>query len=171
MIAGRCGPAILLCGRSSEGIDSAEFFLVVISQASVRKPWVQEELDGGVVRKINGTCRLIPIVLDGASVPPALTHLLYVDVERLDVDGALAEVLRVVFGGSEKPPLGEPPTYATRPTRYLSDPIDDLVAEFLVEAFRENRMAHGDEIRQALGDAGAEPDLTDESVAALEERA
>ena len=154
----------------TDGIDNADFFMVVISQTSESKPWVQEELDAGVVRKINGTCRLIPIVLDGAPVPPALAHLLYVDVERLGVEAALAEVLRVVFGGSQRPPLGEPPNYATRQTRYLSDPIDDLVAEFLLEAFRADRMVRSDEIRQALESAGVEPGQTDESVGALEER-
>ena len=154
----------------TDGIDSADFFMVVISETSVGKPWVQEELDAGVVRKINGSCRLIPIVLDGAAVPPALTHLLYVDVGRLGVEGALAEVLRVVFDGSQRPPLGEPPSYATRQIRYLSDPIDDLVAERLLEAFRAHRMVRSEELRQSLKDAGVEPDQADESVAALDER-
>lgn len=154
----------------TEGIDGADFFLVVVSQVSVGKPWVQEELDAGVVRKINGTCRLIPIVLDGAQVPPALAHLLYVDVKRLGVDGATEEVLRVVFGSSRKPPLGNPPTYAKRLPRYLADPIDDLVAEVLVDAFREGRMVQSDELRECLTEAEIAPGQVDESVDALQER-
>jgi hypothetical protein len=154
----------------TEGIGGADFFMVVISETSVRKPWVQEELDAGVVRKIDGLCRLIPIVLDGAAVPPALTHLLFVDVGRLGIEAALGEVLRVVFNGSERPPLGEPPGYATRQARYLSDPIDDLVAELLLEAFSEDRMVRSEELRQSLKVAGVEPVQVDESVAALEER-
>jgi hypothetical protein len=154
----------------TDGIDNADFFMVVVSQVSVGKPWVQEELDAGVVRKINGTCRLIPIVLDGAPVPPALAHLLYVDVKRLGLEGATEEVLRVVFGSSPKPPLGEPPSYAERQTRYVTDPIDDLVAEVLVDAFREGRMVRSDELRESPTLADVAPDQVDESVAALQER-
>lgn len=154
----------------TDGIDQADFFMVVISVASVDKPWVQEELDAGVVRKINGSCRLIPVVLDGAPVPPALTHLLYVDVDRLGIEGAIAEVLRVVFDGNLKPPIGEPPSYVTRQPRYLSDPIDDMVAEQVLEALREDRMIRSDELRQSLKESGVEPEQVDESVAALEEQ-
>ena len=154
----------------TDGIDQADFFMVVISMASVDEPWVQEELDAGVVRKINGSCRLIPVVLDGAPVPPALTHLLYVDVDRLGIEASIAEVLRVVFGGNLKPPIGEPPSYVTRQPRYLSDPIDDMVAERVMEALRADRMTRSEELRESLKEAGVEPEQVDESVAALEEK-
>lgn len=93
----------------TEGIDRADVFIVVISQVSATKTWVQEEPDAGVVRKINGAYRLIPVILDGAPVPPPLAHLLYVDVGRLGMGGAVEQVIPSIFQEERRPPLGEQP--------------------------------------------------------------
>src|ERR1017187_1997785 len=61
-----------------EGIKNADSFLVVVSSNSILKRWVREELDSGVVRKIEKTCRLIPVVIDACEVPQALKHLKWV---------------------------------------------------------------------------------------------
>ncbi len=153
----------------TEGIDQADVFIVIASSISVGKPWVQEELDAGVVRKINGTCRLIPVVLDGVPVPPSLAHLLYVDVDRLGLDGVVAAVLRSIFQIEQKPPLGNRPSYSERQPRYLSDPIDDLVAEVVLAAFKEGRMMTGESLRASLAEAEVTPEQVDESIKSLQE--
>src|SRR6266853_2823351 len=63
-----------------EGIKNANAFLVVLSFNSISKPWVREELDSGVVRKIEKSCRLIPILIDDCEVPQALKHLKWVRI-------------------------------------------------------------------------------------------
>lgn len=42
-----------------EGIGTADSFIIVLSANSIDKPWVREELDAGVVRRIEDDCRLI----------------------------------------------------------------------------------------------------------------
>src|SRR3954464_5104636 len=68
-----------------EGIRNACAFLVVLSAKSVAKPWVREELDSGMVQKINKLCRLIPVVIDECEVPQALKHLKWVRIKDTEV--------------------------------------------------------------------------------------
>jgi hypothetical protein len=52
-----------------EGIKDAHAVIVVISSHSVNKPWVREELNAAVVKRINGLSKLIPVVIDDCQVP------------------------------------------------------------------------------------------------------
>src|SRR5213082_2962990 len=47
-----------------EGIQESKVFIIVLSQYSVNKSWVREELDFGVIRKISGESKIIPVVID-----------------------------------------------------------------------------------------------------------
>lgn len=100
-----------------EGIAEAEVFIVVLSRHSVNKRRVREELDAGIVRRINHKSRLIPIILDDlndAEVPEALKATVW---ERItgpnDFQAALDRIIRTIFGHTDKPPLGTPPSYVT----------------------------------------------------------
>ena len=96
------------------GIKNAAAFIIVLSSHSVVKPWVREELDSGVVQKINKLCRLIPIVIDECDVPQALRHLKWVRIKNLqNYSSELSEIVSTIFGTSEKPPLGTPPAHST----------------------------------------------------------
>src|SRR5215210_1740424 len=63
-----------------EGIAQAQAMVVVVSEYSVNKPWVREELNAGMVRKINGVSRLIPVVIgdvDDSQIPESLKTTLW----------------------------------------------------------------------------------------------
>jgi len=97
-----------------QGIEDAKAVIAVISKASVSKPWVQAELDVAVVRRIEGKAKLIPVVLEGAKVPNALSALRWEsvsDVQNFDV--ALHNVLLSVFDQYNRPPLGSSPNFVT----------------------------------------------------------
>lgn len=102
----------------AEGLDRAAAVVVVLSRNSIGKPWVAEELDAAVVRRINQDARLIPVVLDDldvrTEVPAAVRHLLLEFVRDPDDRAtALRRVLHAVFGTTERPPLGPPPLFAS----------------------------------------------------------
>jgi hypothetical protein len=123
-------PGDSLVRKIEEGIEAADAFLVVLSQTSVAKPWVRHELDIGVVRMIEAQTRLIPVVIDGCTVPTSLQHLLQIRVKNLaDIDSAVDDVVTTVTGGREKPPLGNLPGYAAVPDFALPGltQIDNLV--------------------------------------------
>jgi hypothetical protein len=55
-----------------EGLKSCQAFLLVLSNNSIGKRWVREDLDAGMVRKIEERSKLVPIRLDGCEVPECL---------------------------------------------------------------------------------------------------
>jgi len=59
-----------------EGLDTVDAVIVVVSASSAAKPWVREELDAAMVRRIKGRMRLIPVRLGDAPIPPPLEHLM-----------------------------------------------------------------------------------------------
>ncbi|MCH7670377.1 MAG: toll/interleukin-1 receptor domain-containing protein [Acidobacteria bacterium] len=100
-----------------EGIGSASAMIVVLSRSSLSKPWVVEELDAGIVKRIETGSRLIPIVLDGLAptdLPQAIQHLLFESVaDTSDITDVVNRVVRSVFGGGAAPEVGEQPRYAS----------------------------------------------------------
>src|SRR2546423_5840391 len=66
-----------------EGIKTAQAVIVVLSKYSVNKPWVKEELNAAVVKKINGISKLIPVVIDDCEVPEALRSTVWVRIGDL----------------------------------------------------------------------------------------
>lgn len=97
-----------------EGIRKADVFIIVVSSASVTKPWVREELNTGVVNRIEKACRLIPVIIDDCEIPEALKHLLWVRIRDFnDYDRELGEIVNTIFGSTDKPALGIPPKHAT----------------------------------------------------------
>ena len=65
-----------------EGLDTVDAVIVVVSESSAAKPWVREELDAAVVRRITGTVRLIPVRLDDAPIPAPLRHLVWISADQ-----------------------------------------------------------------------------------------
>ena len=47
-----------------EGIPQARAFIIILSRKSVTKPWVQEELDAGLVLRIEKRMKVIPIRIE-----------------------------------------------------------------------------------------------------------
>jgi hypothetical protein len=98
-----------------EGIPGSQAMIVVVSEHSVNKPWVREELNHGVVRNIAGDIKLIPVViggLDNSHVPESLKTKLWERIGDLDnYDAELARIERSIHGHSEKPPLGPLPDF------------------------------------------------------------
>ncbi|PLT18881.1 toll/interleukin-1 receptor domain-containing protein [Ralstonia mannitolilytica] len=97
-----------------EGLKEAAAVIVVLSSASVRKPWVREELNSAVVARIQKGTKIIPVVLEGCDVPEALKSLLWESVKDVgDFGECLARVVDAIFEHTSKPPLGTAPAYAS----------------------------------------------------------
>ncbi len=98
-----------------EGIGEAQAMVVVLSEYSVKKRWVREELNAGVVRRINNASKLIPVVIgdvDESQMPESLKSVVWERVRDLDnYDAELERVVRAIYERREKPPLGSAPAY------------------------------------------------------------
>lgn len=97
-----------------EGIGAAQAVIVVLSKHSVNKPWVREELDLAVVNKISEGTRIIPVVLDDCQVPQALKSTKWLSFKNSSTyENSFNEIVATIFGASDKPPLGSPPSYVS----------------------------------------------------------
>jgi hypothetical protein len=94
------------------GLKLSDAVVVVLSNASTKKPWVQKELDTAVVKSIEEQSRLIPIRLDQCEVPICLKDTLYQEIPEIDsYDNEFEHIVNALFGQFEKPRLGEQPPY------------------------------------------------------------
>jgi hypothetical protein len=127
-----------------EGLDTVDAVIVVVSESSAAKPWVREELDAAVVRRITSSVRLIPVRLDGASVPAPIQHLAWINADRTPegIRKAAREITDAVYARDKRPAVAPPPAYtaaAAIPGLTQSDSAllailikEALAAEFLM---------------------------------------
>lgn len=124
-----------------EGLKNATAVIIVLSTYSVNKPWVKEELNAGIIAKLNKGTKIIPVLLDNCDVPESLKSTLWEKIEdTTSYEKSLDRIVASVFGHSEKPPLGSPPQYTTHPIFQIAGltRIDNLVLKIGAETDIKN---------------------------------
>lgn len=66
-----------LAQKIREGIDSVDYFAVILSENSVEAPWVVNELDIAMNYQIQGKIKILPIVLSLVELPSFLVGKFY----------------------------------------------------------------------------------------------
>lgn len=95
-----------------EGLKGTDAVVVVLSQASIRKPWVREELNASVIKRIDTGIKLIPVVIEKCEIPEALRSTLWQSIEDINsYQASFDRILAAIFGYYDKPPIGTPPAY------------------------------------------------------------
>jgi hypothetical protein len=155
-----------------EGIGNADAFIVVLSKHSIAKKWVREELNAAVVKRLSEGTLLIPVLIDDVEVPQALRSTLWVKIESLVAyDTQLERIVRSIYGHTEKPALGPPPSWV-RP----AVPITGLAAtdSIVLSLAAEQALASGHRfldtarLLDACAKADLDPDACVESLSALD---
>lgn len=96
----------------SEGLKTCQVFIVVLSNSSIRSKWVREELNTGMVKKIENNTKLIAIRLDACEVPEPLRHTQWSDIaDPANYDQEFERIVNSIFGQYHKPPLGSVPAH------------------------------------------------------------
>jgi|694.fasta_scaffold66893_2 hypothetical protein len=119
-----------------EGLKDAQAVIVVLSNFSVSKPWVSEELNASVVARISKGTKVIPVVIDDCDVPEALKSTLWERVRDLsDFEDPLRRILASIFDVREKPDVGEPPEFVREATGAIDgmNSVDSLVLKRAAE--------------------------------------
>jgi hypothetical protein len=84
--------------RINEGLRDADFLIVVLSKASVSKPWVQSEMASAIMRQnLESTVRLLPILKEDCDIPPLLSAIRYADF-RANFERGINELLQGLQG-------------------------------------------------------------------------
>lgn len=88
-----------------EGINRADFVLVVISRSSLRRQWVRKELNAAFAKEIKEKRRvLLPVLLEGGSIPGFLADKRYANFSRSYAAG-LHDLISSVLPGGARPLL------------------------------------------------------------------
>lgn len=159
-----------------EGIKNADAFIIVLSVNSVDKPWVREELDAGMVKKIEKKTRLIPVIIDRCEIPTTLKHLVWVRIQDLnDYDNEITKIVNTIFGINDKPPLGAFPKHLiTSIVDYLPGltKTDNIVLGSLCRRYlaENNKLLWLEPIYKDLKSIGLSGDEINESIQIFEGR-
>jgi hypothetical protein len=141
-----------------EGLKGADAMVVVLSTHSVNKPWVKEEIDAAFIKRIEGRCKLIPVVIDDVKIPEVLKSTKYQRVVDLnDYGDDLRQILRAIFGDRNRRPPGELSRYARISALPGLDSVDTRVLQLsgdialeqdhqLIESEDVLRRGHDDDI-------------------------
>ena len=93
--------------RISQGLTLADYLVIVLSAASLRSPWVKEEMNAAFVRMMEGTgIRILPIRIQECEIPPLLKTRKYADFTK-DREKALAELIGVIMPETELWEVGQ----------------------------------------------------------------
>lgn len=101
--------------KMDEGLGACTHFVVLLSPTALKKPWVNEEVDAGFVRRVEGTSKFIPLRLGLplTDLPPLLKGMLSPEIAP-DHQPALEALVNHIHGVSAKPALGPTPRYVQR---------------------------------------------------------
>lgn len=94
------------------GLKHADVVIIVLSKASVTKPWVRKELNVAAYKRIKEEkkLRIIPVIIEDCEVPEVLIDTAWVKVENPEnCDTEIQRILSAIFDRSDKPALGTPP--------------------------------------------------------------
>jgi len=122
--------------KIDDGLTSCTHFIVILSPTSVQKPWVNQEMDAGLVRKLNDNVTFIPLRYNfsASDLPPLLASLISPTVEKVGDD--LGQLISDIKGISRKPALGKSPHDEI--ADHVKDTGRSLAATALIKFFVEN---------------------------------
>ncbi|EGM78703.1 TIR domain-containing protein [Rheinheimera sp. A13L] len=72
-----------LIQKIREGIDNVDYFAVILSNNSVKAPWVENELDVAMNYQIAGKIKILPIILEEVELPSFLIGKLYSNFSKI----------------------------------------------------------------------------------------
>ena len=101
------GPGDVVVHRLDAGLAGSRAGILVVSAASVQRPWVQQEYAALLTRSVELGQRLIPVVIADAVLPPMLASRLWVDLRGKTgsaYQGALESIARALRGERPGPP-------------------------------------------------------------------
>jgi len=120
--------------RIDAGLKGCTHFIVLLTEASIIKPWVNAEIDAGFILKVEGQAKFIPLRynLPVARLSPLLRGLHAPELRDLPQD--IRSLVGEIYGVSKEPALGERPEF-TRPVvaqrTGLSVAAGRIAAEFV----------------------------------------
>jgi hypothetical protein len=91
-------PGDSLVNKISEGVESSDKLVVFLSPESIQSPWVEKELNGGLIMEVAeekglGNKFVIPVLLEACKVPFFLREKLYSNFTNKGFEDACEELI------------------------------------------------------------------------------
>jgi hypothetical protein len=120
--------------KIDEGLGTCTDFIVLLTPASIGKPWVNQEMDAGLVRKIEGDARFIPLRsgLPVSALPPLFRGMLSPSIDDFEIDAR--SLVHDILGVSRKPQLGPLPAAVVDAPQTGYSPAATAIAKAFVES-------------------------------------
>lgn len=125
--------------KIEEGLSGCTHFLVLLTPDSINKPWVNQEMDAGLIRKLANKCKFLPVrhQLHASKLPPILSAM---HAPEIRAGEDITQLINDIHGVSRKPPLGPIPKSIRQASKSKTgnSPAADMIAKLFVEC-----SAHG----------------------------
>ncbi|MBF0284461.1 MAG: TIR domain-containing protein [Magnetococcales bacterium] len=124
--------------KIEEGLGECTHFIVLLTQNSVVKPWVNAEIDAGFRRKVEENAKFIPLRHDlpVGRLSEFLRTMHSPEIKESSFEGGMKQLVHDIFGISRKPPLGPAPEVTALPdTGYSKAAM--AIAKVFVEKSRD----------------------------------
>jgi hypothetical protein len=107
-----------LVQKINEGLEGCTHFVVLLTPVSLGKPWVRQEMDAALIRRIADKCVFIALRhgVPASDLAPLMAP--YLSPGLTDFDKDIAQLVSDIHGVSRKPSLGAAPdVVVARPPR------------------------------------------------------
>jgi len=103
-------------------LDSSDFVAFFISNASMNSPWVRQEMNATISRKVSEKrgAIVIPILLDNTEIPPLLRDVICLDMRNGELDENVSRLTSAI----ERLSLQRLHTYTDSANRYFTPPAE-----------------------------------------------
>jgi TIR domain len=123
------------------GLASSDYFVALLSPASLASRWVQAEVNAAIARALDEKLTVLPVVVSAVAVPPLLSTFQQIDLKNYEeglarLAGALGVSIRSVAGIVETAAAGSGRQLAPTP------PQDAFVANVCADLERGARRFH-----------------------------
>lgn len=94
-----------------EGLKECTHFIALLTPTSVTRPWVNQEMDAGLVKKLNAQCKFIAIRYNfpARNLPPLLSGQNSPEIKDETFEKSMAGLVNDIHGITRKPSLGPAP--------------------------------------------------------------
>lgn len=90
-----------IVNRINDGLEAASHLVVILSKASVKKPWVKREISSVLMKQLQDqSIKIVPLLREDCKIPPLLADIKYADC-RKDQDAGFRQMVDDIIGNKD----------------------------------------------------------------------
>ncbi|MER9319439.1 toll/interleukin-1 receptor domain-containing protein [Mesorhizobium sp. M0659] len=86
--------------KMNEGLTSPKFVFFFVSGKSLQSNMVKLEWQNALYKATKGECKIIPVRVDGSTMPPVLLQNVYIDMFANGIEAAIVQIVNVIQGNN-----------------------------------------------------------------------